>query len=195
MNFQNLGILEGSKKIYKVLYNRNRGMVEIEKGYLNLYHPYYTKKIMFEEIESIIDRYGKVFFSIVLKDGSMYTIGFPFQQSVGTSIAESIRDIRSLKMAKRDKELFLGILKNKIKENKDLEKESKEKEIKEKGRKLLLSIKCESCEKTLPPDSISILLKNTRVYCPICGKIVQREFNREDRFTLSKILPNNSLDF
>lgn len=113
MNF-NVGILKGEKKKYKVLYSRNFGKVEIEKEHIYLYHPDYIKKIMFDEIDTINECSGKVFFSIILKDGSVFYIGFPFQQSGGYSISSSIRDIKSLKMAKRDKNLVLDILKNKI---------------------------------------------------------------------------------
>jgi hypothetical protein len=84
--------------------------VEIENDFVNLYHPQYQKKIMFEEIDSIDEREGNVFFSLKLKDGSVYFIGFPFDQGVGVSIAESIQGLRSLKKAKRDKDLVLGIL-------------------------------------------------------------------------------------
>jgi len=117
MNFQNIGILEGEKKKYKVLYRRNRGYVELTEEYIHLFHPNFMKKIMLDEIDSIDERHRNVFFSFRLKDSSIYFIGFPFEQSTGVSIAESIRDIRSLKTAKRDKNLFLDIFKLKIKES------------------------------------------------------------------------------
>ena len=38
-------------------------------------------------------------------------------------------------------------------------------------------IGCQKCRKILPPESIDILKKKDRVYCPNCGKLIELKFN------------------
>ena len=38
-------------------------------------------------------------------------------------------------------------------------------------------IDCKRCSKSLPPESMLILVEKERVYCPNCGRIIQHKFN------------------
>ena len=48
---------------------------------------------------------------------------------------------------------------------------------------VLPNIDCKKCYKFLPPESLLILLKKERVYCPNCGRLVRKKFNPEVRTT------------
>lgn len=45
---------------------------------------------------------------------------------------------------------------------------------------LLDKIGCKKCRKILPPESIDILKKKDRVYCPNCGKLIELKFNYKE---------------
>ena len=112
---QNVGILKGNEKKYEVFYNKNRGNVELCDEYMILYHPNYTKKIMFNEIDSIDEWHGRLYFSIKLKDTSIYFISFLFQQhrAIYGGLADS--QFITLEQAKCNKYLFLMVLKTSVK--------------------------------------------------------------------------------
>lgn len=52
-------------------------------------------------------------------------------------------------------------------------------------------INCKRCSKSLPPESMLILVEKESVYCPNCGRIIQHKFNKREQYVYLREISRN----